>query len=151
MKAERARLAQLQRLERIRAVARQNALAEAGRAEGTLAQLLALAERTERMHGDYAPRAGASDGQTLAALATFREGISRIARGTRSDAERARAVADARAGEALLAERRRAAVEERARESARRLAHKARAGADPAGARKALGHSQTDRSGTGLE
>lgn len=147
MKAERARLARLQRLERIRAVARQTALAEAGRAEGTLAQLLALAERTERMHGDYAPRAGESDGHTLAALAAFREGLGSIARDTRGDADRARAVADARAAEAVLAERRRAAVDDRARESARRLARKVQAAADPAGARKALGGG----SGTGLE
>lgn len=39
MKAERERLARLKRLERIRDIARQTALAEAGKAEGTLAQL----------------------------------------------------------------------------------------------------------------
>ncbi|MDE2563852.1 MAG: hypothetical protein KGL48_16565 [Sphingomonadales bacterium] len=146
MKAERARLARLQRLERIRAVAKQSALAEAGRAECTLAQLLALAERTERMHGDYAPRAGASDGQALDALHAFRAGLDTIARGTRADADRARAVADARTEEAILAERRRAAVEDRVRQSERRITRKVEA-ANPADVRKALGGG----SGTGLE
>ncbi|WP_338466865.1 hypothetical protein RXV95_15195 [Novosphingobium sp. ZN18A2] len=138
MKAERTRLARLRRLERIRDVAKQAALAEAGRAEGTLAQLLELAERTEAMHGDYAPRAGLTDGHALAALNTFRDGLDQIAGATRADADRARAVADSHAQEAALAERRRAAAEERATEAAKTLARKAQS-ALPVGMRKRLG------------
>jgi hypothetical protein len=48
MKAERAKLKRLQRLEKLRDVTKQAALGEAARAESTLAQLTTLAERTAR-------------------------------------------------------------------------------------------------------
>ncbi|WP_068077976.1 hypothetical protein [Novosphingobium lentum] len=138
MKAERARLARLTRLEKIRAIARQTALAEAGRAEGTLAQLQALADRTARLAGDYAARDDAGDAAALRRQFAFIHGLDRIATGTRADVAQARGVADARAAEAAAAERRRGAVEDRMIEQARRIARKA-AQTPVSGTRKALG------------
>ncbi|MEO0031132.1 MAG: hypothetical protein RIS94_890 [Pseudomonadota bacterium] len=136
MKAERARLARLQRLERIRDVARRTALAEAGRAEGTLAQLLALAERTDRLAAEYATRADAADAASLQQVHHFVRGLERISNTTAHDIDRARVHADARAAEAAAAERRRAAAEERAEAQARDIDRKIAANALPLGARK---------------
>ena len=86
MKAERARLARLKRLERIRDIARRNALAEAGKAEGTLAQLLSLADRTERLSADYGARTDAGDAHALQQMRHFIAGLDRISTGTRADA-----------------------------------------------------------------
>ena len=133
MKAERARLARLQRLERIRDIARRNALAEAGRAEGTLAQLQALAERTQRLATSYAMRNDAGHGADLHQLEKFLRGLDRITSGNAADIDRARAIADARAAEAAAAERRRAAVEDRAEAQKQRIARKQAEGATPVG------------------
>ena len=122
MKAERARLARLQRLERIRDVARRTALAEAGKAEGTLAQLEALGHRTRTLVSDYTARADATDAGSLQQLHKFVRGLERIASGNDRDVARARTIADARATEAAEAERRRAAVQERAEDQAKRIA-----------------------------
>lgn len=124
MTADRKKLARLQRLERLRDIARRQALAEAGRAEGTLAQLTALVERTQAMHSAYVARADAGDGHALIHQYRFVEGLGRVARGTRADADRARAQADARNAEAAQAERRRAAVEDRATAHQRSMARK---------------------------
>lgn len=125
MKAERARLARLRRLERIRDVACRTAMAEAGRAEGTLAQLQTLADRTARMAAEYAARSDAGDAASLLQLSRFVAGLDRITTGTNADAARARQVADAKAQEVATAERRRAAVEDRAGDQARKIARKA--------------------------
>ena len=53
MTADHRKLLRLQRLERVRAIAKQAAAAEAARAEGTLSQLLALAQRTRGLAADY--------------------------------------------------------------------------------------------------
>ncbi|WP_295635671.1 hypothetical protein [Novosphingobium sp.] len=124
MTEDRKKLARLQRLERLRSIARHQALTEAGRAEGTLAQLTALMERTQAMHGHYAARADAGDGHALVHQYRFVEGLGRVADGTRADADRARTNADARNAEAAQAERRRAAVEERAIAHQRTMARK---------------------------
>lgn len=124
MTADRRKLARLLRLERIRAIAGRQALAEAGRAEGTLAQLQALVTRTEAIQGEYATRADAVDGHALAHQYRFIEGLGRVAQGTRADADRAREAADFRAREAAEAERRRAAVEDRAEAHRRAMARK---------------------------
>lgn len=142
MKAERARLARLQRLERIRDIAARTALAEAGKAEGTLAQLQALAERTARMSADYAARSDVQDAAALQQLTRFVRGLERISAGTSADVDRARAIADAKAREAAAAERRRAAVEDRAEAQAQKIARKSAEQAFPAAPRK---------TGTGLE
>ena len=60
--SDKRRLARLKRLEAVRAVARQAAAAEAAAAEGTLAQLIALAERTGRIAADYAVRTAPDSG-----------------------------------------------------------------------------------------
>jgi len=135
------RLARLQRLEKVRAIARQNAAAQAAEAEGTLAQLVALAERTGQMAEDYGARRDVSDGAGLRQLSRFRAGLEGVSQGTRSDAESARAVADAKMRELSEAERRRKAAEDRALAEAKALAISGQQA--PLGARKALG--------TGLE
>jgi hypothetical protein len=136
MKAERARLARLQRLERIRDIARRTALAEAGRAEGTLAQLQALAQRTDSLAAGYSARADAQDAASLQQLHKFVRGLESISRTTAGDIDRARVHADQRAAEAAAAERRRAAAEERAQAQAREIERKQAASTLPLGARK---------------
>ncbi|WP_298284277.1 hypothetical protein [Novosphingobium sp.] len=143
MKEERARLARLRRLERIRDIARQTALAEAGKAEGTLAQLQSLVERTSRLSADYSARTDPRDGHGLQQLRHFVAGLDRITNGTRADAENAKRIADAKAQEAAAAERRRAAVEERATAQERLIARKIAAGTIPVTGKKPTG--------TGLE
>jgi hypothetical protein len=141
MKAERARLARLNRLERVRAIAKQSAAAEAAQAEGTLAQLEALAERTRRLAAEYAARIEVRDGAALQQLARFAGGLQGIYVNTASDAATARRIADHKQQALGQAERRRAAVEERAERQARVVA---KAGEVPAlGARRKFG--------TGLE
>jgi len=146
MTADRRKLARLQRLERLRDIARRQALAEAGQAEGTLAQLTSLVERTQAMHGQYATRADAGDGHALIHQYRFVEGLGRVADGTRADADRARVQADARNAEAAQAERRRAAVEERAAAHQRDMARKRTA--QPVGSAR---RAARDGSGTDLD
>ena len=141
MLAEQRRLRRLQRLEKVRAIAKQAAAQEAALAEGTLAQLQALATRTQSMADDYQTRMGPSDGQTLRQHALFVSGLSGISAVTSRDAAQAQGVADRKLDELALAERRRAAVEERAVAGTRALAQ--RNTANPLGARRAVG--------TGLE
>ncbi len=137
MKAEHARLLRLQRLERLRAIARQEAALESAQAESTLAQLEALAERTRDLAGTYAGRTHARDGAALQQLTRFAGGLHGISTSTAGDAARAREQADARRTLLAEAERRRAAVEDRAGQQARSIA---RGGAQfAAGARKPLG------------
>jgi hypothetical protein len=141
VKAERARLARLQRLERVRALAKQSAAAEAAQAEGTLAQLEALAERTRALATEYAMRIEVPDGAALQQLRRFAGGLQGIHANTTSDAANARRIADLKQQALGQAERRRAAVEERAERQARLIA---KSGEVPVlGARR--------KSGTGLE
>jgi hypothetical protein len=144
MKAERARLARLKRLERIRDIARQTALAEAGRAEGTLAQLEALGARTNDLAAEYAARRDSGDAAGLQQLRRFVGGLGRIVISTAEDTARAREVADARASEAALAEQRRAAVEDRVTAQAQKIASKIAGGSDASA-------SRPGKLGTGLE
>jgi hypothetical protein len=122
MKAERARLARLQRLERVRDIGKQAAAAEAAQAEGTLAQLEALAERTRQMAAEYAGRVGVHDGASLQQLDRFSRGLQGISTNTANDAATARRVADLKLDALSQAERRRAAVEERAERQSRAIA-----------------------------
>lgn len=121
-RADPKRLARLQRLEKVRAMAKQTAATAAAEAEGTLAQLEALAARTGRMADDYAARRDAADGLSLRQLGSFAEGLRGISNSTLVDAERARTIADSRQIELAMAERRRAAVEERAQREASNIA-----------------------------
>ncbi len=143
MKAERARLARLKRLERIRDIARRTALAEAGKAESTLAQLQGLVARTTSLSAEYSARTDMPDAHSLQQLRHFVAGLDRITTGTRADAANAQRIADTKAQEAAAAERRRAAVEERAEAQSRLIAKKVAAATTPLGAAKPTG--------TGLE
>jgi hypothetical protein len=115
MRAEAARVRRLQRLERVRAQARQVAAREAAEAEGTLAQLMALASRTATMIDDYRGRTVLTDGYELRQQGQFLAGISGISWAALGDAAQARATADRKQQELALAERRRAAAQDRAK------------------------------------
>jgi len=137
VRSELKKLARLHRLERVRAIAKQEAATEAARAEGTLAQLQALASRTDALAADYATRSDARDGADLARLVKFSGGLQGVRDRTLADATRAQRVADLRQAELAQAERSRAAVEDRAATHARELASKLQTAV--LGARKALG------------
>jgi uncharacterized protein YoxC len=122
MKAERARLKRLLRLENVRAIARQTLAAEAAQAEGTLAQLEALASRTQRLVLDYSTRRDPDDGLAMRQLGQFTAGLQDISQATRGDANQARVAADRKHDELATAERSRAAAEDRAERQARRIA-----------------------------
>ena len=124
MRAEAARVRRLQRLEQVRAFAKQAAARDAAQAEGTLTQLEALAARTGAIADDYRGRTGLSDGLELRQLGSFVVGLGGITSATRNDAAQARAVADHKQQELALAERRRAAVEDRAQAGERALAQR---------------------------
>ncbi|HCF24401.1 MULTISPECIES: hypothetical protein [unclassified Novosphingobium] len=141
MRAEAARVRRLQRLEKVRAHAKQAAALEAARAEVTLAQLEALAARTEAMAADYRGRTGLRDGLELRQLGQFVAGLTGINNTTRGDALQAQQLADAKQQELALAERRRVAVEDRARLGERALAQRLQT--PVLGSRRAVG--------TGLE
>lgn len=124
MQAERARIRRLRRLEQVRALARQQAASEAARAEGHLAQLETLAGRTRAMLDDYRSRTALNDGLELRQLGQFVTGLSGISATTEGDAEQARKVADQMQQALAMAERSRAAVEDRAKASESALARK---------------------------
>lgn len=148
MKAERSRLVRLQRLERVRAIARQAAASEAAQAEGALAQLEALAERTRLLAADYAGRNEALDGAALRQLLGFAGSLQGISASTASNAVQARQLADAKLATLAEAERRRAAVETRADQQALRIA-RGENGIARGETRMASGSRR--RFGTGLE
>jgi hypothetical protein len=137
MAADAKRLARFRRLERVRAIAKQSAATAAAEAEGTLAQLQALAARTGNLAADYAGRNDARDGMSLQQIGRFAGGLQGISETTRADALRAQSIADVRQQELAAAERRRAAVDERATQESRELA--ARRQMPVLGRRKAIG------------
>lgn len=137
MQAERARLKRLQRLEKVRAIAKQAAALESARAESTLTQLEALADRTRRMADDYTARRDFRDGLELRQLGQFVSGLNAITATTTGDARNAKALADRKQLDLAQAERSRAAVEDRAKAGQRALAQRAQPQA--LGARKAVG------------
>jgi hypothetical protein len=136
MKAERARLARLQRLEKMRAIARQTALAEAGRAEARLAHLEQLGRRTAALIADYGTRADAECAGDLVRQRHYLGELERMVTTNRADIARAREAADTRSAEAAAAERRRAAVEERVEATAQSIARRAAMTGLPLGGRK---------------
>ena len=140
MTVEKARIARLHRLERVRAIARQSALVEAAHAEGTLAQLAGLAERTRLLAADYARRDDSASAADLAAVLRFAGGMQGITRNASAEADSARSIADRKAREVAEAERRRAAVEDRAIRETRALARKEYAATPSSVARKSSWH-----------
>ena len=141
MNPDRARLLRLQRLERLRAYARQAAALESAQAESTRAQLQALAERSRQLAADYTQRGGVVDGAALQQLTRFASGLQGISASTSGDARQARCLADTKLIALAEAERRRAAAQGRADEQARSLAM-------PGGE---LGNGSRRSLGTGLE
>lgn len=135
--AERARLRRLQRLEQVRAIDRDRAARDAATAESTLAQLLALAKRTDALAADYAGRQLPRDAAGLAATMQFHDGLLAIAGTARSETASLRGEADLRQQALAQAERRRAATDERL-QTARRALLATQTGPAP-GNRRALG------------
>jgi len=135
MKAERVRLGRLKRLEKLRAIARHSALAEAGRAEARLAQLEHLRERTAALIVGYAARDDAACGGDLASQRIYLGELLRMVGRNDADLARAREQADALSAQAAAAERRRAAVEDRASATQQRIAKHEAAATQPLGAR----------------
>ena len=132
MTNERLKLKRLRRLERLRGIARQSALAEAARAEQTLAQVANLEARTAALIEAYRLRRDAHTGQDLRQSRQFVSGLTRIADQTAADLVRAREAADASAAEAAEAERRRAAVDDRIEAARQRIARRSADIAHPA-------------------
>lgn len=124
MRAEAARVRRLVRLEKVRAHAKQAAAIEAAEAEGALARLSNLASRTQAMVDDYSTRSSHADGLELRQIGQFVAGLAEIFTTTRDDADQARIAADRKQQELAEAERRRAAVEDRARAGERALARR---------------------------
>jgi hypothetical protein len=93
------------------------------------------------MVDDYRGRTAICDGWALRQLAQFVSGLTGISAATLGDAAQARIVADRKQQDLALAERRRAAVEDRVEAGIRALA--SRTSDQPSGSRRAVG--------TGLE
>ncbi len=141
MKAERAKLKRLMRLEQIRAIAKQTAAAEAAEAESTLAQLTSLSNHTGQLAAQYALRPGASNGAQLRHQGAFVRELRNLSATTANDASRAQVIADGKLADLAAAERRRAVVEERTDRQKRKLTKAAQA--PSSGTRRGFG--------TGLE
>ncbi len=135
MKAERTRLVRLKRLETLRGIARQTALAEAGKAEARLAELEHLGSRTAALITGYAMRSDAQSGGDLARQRIYLGELERMVARNAADIARAREQADARAAQAAAAERSRAAAETRANATEARIARQESAASVPLGAR----------------
>ena len=122
MPSDAARLRRLNRLERVRALAKQDALRAAAEVQALQAQgatLSALAERTAQIAEDYRARRDCQTGADLRRLATFVDGIAAIGTATTRDAITARGLADQRQQDLARAERSRAAAEDRIHAEAR--------------------------------
>ena len=135
MKSEHVRLGRLKRLEKLRAITRQSALVEAGRAEARLAQLEQLGARTTTLVTLYGARTDAACGGDLVSQRIYLGELVTMAERNDADVARASGQADALAAQAAAAERSRAAVEERACATQQRIARHRAAAAIPLGAR----------------
>jgi uncharacterized membrane protein YccC len=85
-------------------------------------QLRGLAERTRTLADAYDPRNAAPDGHALRQLTQFVTGLGAISATTERDAMAAQDLADRKQRELALAERARAAAEDRAEAQARVIA-----------------------------
>lgn len=113
MKPDPAILRRLQRLERVREVARRSAAMQMAEAEGTLGQLLTLRDRTREMAGGYRTADAGMESGDLRRIIAFVDGVGRLTRQTEQDIDIARSRADARRGDLLTADRRLSHVSER--------------------------------------
>ncbi len=126
MTADRRRVARLKRLEKMRALAKDQAAQAAAEAEQTLARLGTLSNRTRALAASYAGRQDLRDGLALAQVQRFVAGLAGIDAATTADSQRAAAHADARQRELAEAERRRGVVEDRLEAAARTARTRAR-------------------------
>lgn len=114
MRADGRAVRRLQRLEKLRDIARREAARDAAQAEGTLARMQRLADRTRTMSDTYRQRPAPADGMELRELAAFLQGMNAIVGRSQADAAQAQAVADRKLSHLTEAERRRDAVAQRA-------------------------------------
>lgn len=124
MTADRAKIARLRRIERLRAIEHRLKIGEAAQAEAALAGAGALAERTARLAASYAGRADARDGAALALLHRFAAGLDALHAGARASAITTRERADAARRGAAVAEKRAEVVAMLASASATALARR---------------------------
>jgi hypothetical protein len=116
MKPEQRKLARLQRLARIRAIARHEAAGRAAQAEDVFARIVALDSQTNALARRYETRGQCRDAASLRQLDAFVAGLRTISADTARQMETARSDADARQVELAWAERRKTVIEDRARD-----------------------------------
>ncbi|MCB2049257.1 MAG: hypothetical protein KDE32_13685 [Novosphingobium sp.] len=121
MKAQQRKLARLQRLARIRDVARHEAATRAAEAEDVFARIVALDGQTNALARRYEVRGECHDAQSLRQLDAFVSGLRALGTETARQIETARHDADARQVDLAEAERRRTVVEDRAQALRRTL------------------------------
>ncbi len=129
MNKDRAQLKRLQRLARVREIAKREAVAQAAEAESTLAQLNRLSDHVGRLAGQYTAAPGGSDGHSLRQQHLFITELSGLGARTTEDAARARDAADARQADLAGAERRYSVVSDHSARIQRALSG---TGSDPA-------------------
>lgn len=105
-RAQQQRLGRLQRLERIRDVARLEALGKASEAERLFARHAELARRSEELAGAFAHRWEARSGGDLHDLRTFHAGLHTLSQTTSHGSQQAKKAADMEMVEAANAGRR---------------------------------------------
>ena len=121
MKAQQRKLARLLRLERVRALAKRDAAERAARAEDVFARIVALDRQTHALARRYETRTQCRDASSLRELGGFVSALRAMGEDTARQIETARSDADARQRDLAQAERRRTAVEDRAREVRRQV------------------------------
>ncbi|MCB2064163.1 MAG: hypothetical protein KDE25_12080 [Novosphingobium sp.] len=121
MSPERRKLARLQRLARIREVARHQAATRAAEAEDVFARVVALDGQTNALARRYEARGQCRDAHSLRQLDAFVSGLRAMSSETARQIESARSDADARQADLASAERRKTVVEDRARDVHRML------------------------------
>ncbi len=137
MKPDQRKLARLQRLARIRAVARHEAAGRAAQAEDVFSRIVALDGQTNALARRYEMRGQCRDAGSLRQLDSFVSALRSISADTARQIETARSDADARQAELARAERRRTVVEDRARDL--RAAMERRAAEAPSGTVRRFG------------
>jgi len=110
MTADRAKVARLRRIERLRGIEHRLKIGEAALAEAALVGAGTLADRTARLAASYAGRVEAEDGAALARFQRFAAGLEGLHAGAAAGAATARDRADAARRGAAAAEKRAEAV-----------------------------------------
>ncbi len=116
MKDDKARLRRVKLIERMRSAEKQQAAAEAHRAEVIRQKLETLSYRTRSMAQLYAIRDHAIDGADLRGASILSTHLRELGRTAEAQAQQARVTADARMADLATAERRRQRAETDRRE-----------------------------------